>query len=156
LFGEPAVTGDDLFGSPEAPPLVNDSDAGLSSDTTSATEDLFGSPTAADDSSSIDLDSLFGDPAPQSPGVEPKQESSTSLDELFQSTDLRTWKDNTGAFEVEAKLAVIYPDKVRLLKTNGNYCTVPMRRLSDSDRQLVEQIASQLPAGDVKFVSTAH
>ena len=32
---------------------------------------------------------------------------------------------------------------VRLLKSNGNYTTVPLRRLSDADQDYVQQIASQ-------------
>ncbi len=69
---------------------------------------------------------------------------------------VRTWSDNTGTFEVVGKLAVIFPDKVRLLKDNGRFCTVPLRRLSDADRQLIERIADRLPAGDVKYVSTSN
>lgn len=41
------------------------------------------------------------------------------------------FSNNTGKFEVTAVLAEIHADKVRLLKANGKYTTVPMRRLSE-------------------------
>jgi hypothetical protein len=116
------------------------------------TDEPSAKPTSTENAPS-NLDDLFGVPSePEAPkDVAPAVESDPFAD-AFKST--RVWRDNTGSFEVTAVLAEIHPDKVRLLKDNGKYTTVPMRRLSSEDRQLVKTIASKLPAGQIKFVST--
>ena len=141
LFGTPpaadaAPAGDDLFGTPPADPA----------------EDLFGQPTSTE-AGSDDLNDLFGTPASEE--AEDKATDQDPFGDLFKTTQSRTWRDNTGNFEVTAKLSAILPEGVRLLKDNGNFCTVPMRRLSEIDRQLVERIAAQLPGSDVKYISVA-
>jgi hypothetical protein len=76
------------------------------------------------------------------------------------TTDLlrisRTWHDNTGLFQVDAKLVVIFADSVRLLKSNGKFCTLPIRRLSEEDRNFVEHVAQLLPGSDAKYVSSSN
>jgi hypothetical protein len=62
---------------------------------------------------------------------------------------MRTWVDNTGHYEVEARLVVIMVDSVRLLKENGRTTTVPMSRLSDGDRDYVEQMIAQIGYGEL-------
>jgi len=161
LFGAPpaaeppaAPAGDDLFGAPpaaDAPPAAGDDLFGPPAGAP-AGDDLFGKPTSASEPAPANLDDLFGTPAESAPKAEAPAAESDPFADAFKST--RVWRDNTGSFEVTAVLAEIHTDKVRLLKDNGKYTTVPMRRLSTEDRQLVETIASQLPAGQIKFVST--
>lgn len=62
----------------------------------------------------------------------------------FRGSELRKWRDNTGAYEVQARLAIIFPDKVRLQKENGRTTTVPMRRLSSLDKDYVRWVADQM------------
>jgi SLA1 homology domain 1, SHD1 len=54
---------------------------------------------------------------------------------------LRDWTDDTGDYRVRGRLKVILPDraKIRILKTNGKYTTVPLDRLSAMDREFVER-----------------
>lgn len=70
----------------------------------------------------------------------------------FQGAEVRTWTDNTGAYSIEARVAVIFGDKVRLLKENGKYTTVPMERLSDFDRSYVQWVAESLTYRASKIV----
>jgi hypothetical protein len=79
----------------------------------------------------IELDRLFGETS-----FEPPQE--------FRGAEVRRWQDNTGAYEVQGRLAIIYPDKVKILKPNGRTTTVSMRRLSSSDQAYVRWVAEQL------------
>ncbi len=72
----------------------------------------------------------------------------------FPGTEVRKWRDNTGTFEVTGRLVVVMPDKVRLLKDNGRFTTVPMRRLSNEDRQYVEQTLAKKNSQSAKFIST--
>jgi hypothetical protein len=108
------------------------------------------------------LDDLFAPPKPTPPGKEPAK---TELDDLFGpepaappaadddpfnaavTVSMRQWMDNTGKYQVQAKIVEIQADKVRLFKDNGRYCTVPMHRLSIVDHQYVEQLAAQLGQG---------
>jgi len=70
----------------------------------------------------------------------------------FQGAEFRTWSDNTGAYSIQARVAVIFGDKVRLLKENGKYTTVPMERLSDFDRSYVQWVAESLTYRASKIV----
>lgn len=172
LFAEPAAdsaaqpsavtaTDDDLFGPVDADQRKSD-------------DDLFGSPAPSTSQPAPEMpsaegdDDLFGTPASQPEnkvtpvpaeeddlfGKRQKDQPSVESDATMVSHNAyRQWRDNTGNFEIEAKLAEIHADYVRLLKTNGNYCKVPMRRLSDADRQFVQQVASRVADGSVKMVS---
>lgn len=62
----------------------------------------------------------------------------------FRGAELRRWRDNTGAYEVQARVVMIYPDKVRLQKENGRTTTVAMRRLSPYDQAYVRWVADQM------------
>ncbi|MHC4876981.1 MAG: SHD1 domain-containing protein [Planctomycetota bacterium] len=52
---------------------------------------------------------------------------------------VRKWTDDTGTFQVKATLAEISEsgDSVKLRLEDGKYATVPLERLSDSDRRYV-------------------
>lgn len=52
---------------------------------------------------------------------------------------LRTWTDNSGQFNVKAKLVLILDGKVRLLKETGRTTTVAIERLSQADRAYVQE-----------------
>ena len=62
----------------------------------------------------------------------------------FKGAEFRQWIDNSGAYQVKARLAVIYVDKVKLLKENGKFTTVPLSRLSDADFGYVSWVATNL------------
>jgi hypothetical protein len=50
---------------------------------------------------------------------------------------LRQWTDNSGKFNVRAKLVLVVEGKVRLLKETGRTTTVALERLSKDDRAYV-------------------
>jgi hypothetical protein len=54
---------------------------------------------------------------------------------------MRLWTDNTGKFQVRARLLVILDGKVRLLKDTGRTTTVPFNRLSKGDLAFVHHQA---------------
>ncbi len=104
---------------------------------------------------------------PATSGVEAGLErSSDALDDLFKTSqapankpfhgaDYREWIDNTGDYSVHARLAVIFPDRIRLIKENGKFTTVPMSRLCEADRDYVTWVAVSLSNGPAaKFVNT--
>lgn len=66
-----------------------------------------------------------------------------SIDPLADARE-RVWVDNTGKFHVEGKLIEVRDDHVRLLKTNGRTCTVPMSRLCDADAAYVASLAAKI------------
>jgi hypothetical protein len=140
---------DALFGTPEAAKPVEKSDSSSSFDA------IFDSPAPAkaseaapekapESSLDSDLDDLF------------KTSSDNSADrESFRGAEFRTWNDNTGDFSVSARLSVIFPDRVRLLKDNGKFSTVPLSRLSQADQQYVGWVATSLQKpGATKLVNT--
>jgi hypothetical protein len=55
----------------------------------------------------------------------------------------RQWSDNSGQFQVKARLLLILDGNVRLLKETGRTTTVPTERLSDADRAYVEEVISR-------------
>ena len=78
-----------------------------------------------------DLDALFGVGA-------------YTPDSEFNGAEYRLWVDNSGAYQIKGRLAVIYVDRVKLLKENGKFTTVPLSRLSDADFGYVSWVASNL------------
>ena len=139
---------------------------------------LFGTPDAAKSlektRSSESLDALFNPPPASSQGTEAdaqkgtessldselddlfKTSSDTSVDrDSFRGAEFRTWNDNTGDFSVSARLSVIFPDRIRLLKDNGKFTTVPLNRLCQSDQQYVGWVATSLQkTSATKLVNT--
>jgi len=88
-------------------------------------------PAAVDSDPDLELDKLFGvgsfTPPPQ-----------------FDGAEYRQWVDNTGAYAIKARLTVIYSDKIKLTKENGNTTTVSLSRLSDADFGYVQWVASSM------------
>jgi SLA1 Homology Domain 1 (SHD1) protein len=56
---------------------------------------------------------------------------------------LRGWSDNSGQFQVKARLILILDGKVRLLKETGRTTTVPNERLSTADRQYIDEVIAR-------------
>ena len=54
------------------------------------------------------------------------------------TAEVRTWKDKTGKFAIQAELMGSDGMSVRLKKADGSELKVPIERLSDEDRQFVE------------------
>src|SRR5688500_18729894 len=51
----------------------------------------------------------------------------------------REWSDSTGKFKVDAELADVTAESVRLRKSSGEFTTVPLTRLSKADQDFVKQ-----------------
>jgi len=84
---------------------------------------------------------------------EPKQEPA-DLEDLFgyqeapqqlrrvgglESLETKTWTDDTGKFQCDARLLRTTSSAVVLVKPNGYRATVPMKRLSEADLRFVHQ-----------------
>lgn len=65
---------------------------------------------------------------------------------VVENDPMRVWRDDSGDFEVQAKLVLILDGKVRLLKDTGKFTTVPLDRLSPADLTYVRQHASAMLA----------
>ena len=165
LFGEPAPEAaaeepaapadnadaalDGLFNDevkPEADPL----DAPAKDPNEPDLEDIFGKPVKTDSATPTDLDNS----APKTKVSAPNDDDA-ALDALFgvgaaapapkfEGAEYRQWVDNTGAYSVNARLAVIFTDKVKLMKENGSFTTVPLARLSEADFGYVQWVASSM------------
>ena len=61
----------------------------------------------------------------------------------------RKWTDDTGKFEIEAELVKINKDSVRLKRRDGRTVTVPLDRLSEKDRKLIQRFTDK-PEDEVR------
>ena len=164
---------DDLFKSSSSPSsgLQNESKKSVSTGNSSELnfDDLFANPKEMPKNekpaSEIRQNTNGGQPSTSEvQGI--KERTKDALDDLFKTTqapanesfhgaDFREWIDNTGDYSVHARLAVIFPDRIRLIKENGKFTTVPMSRLSEADRDYVTWVAVSLGNGPAaKFVNT--
>jgi hypothetical protein len=66
------------------------------------------------------------------------QPADASIERGLPDLPMRNWTDNTGIYHTMARLVVIGSDSVRLLKDNGRFTTVPLRRLSKADLDYVK------------------
>ncbi|MCY2994161.1 MAG: SHD1 domain-containing protein [Planctomycetota bacterium] len=126
---------DDLFGKPEAKP--------------EAQPEM--KPEVKPEAKAETLDDLFGTP-PAKPEAKPETKPAADAADPFsavqpQELPTRLWLDNTGSFQIRARLVGIEDGAIRLLKDNGKTSTVPLRRLSDADQQYVQGIAAQFGQG---------
>lgn len=64
---------------------------------------------------------------------------------------LRQWTDNSGTFNVKAKLVLILDGKVRLLKETGRTTTVAITRLSQADQTYIADAIERYGEGLVKL-----
>ena len=60
---------------------------------------------------------------------------------------VRTWKDQSGKYSVQARLERIDVDQVVLRKTDGSVVRVPIDRLSQDDRKYIESRSSKTAGG---------
>lgn len=80
------------------------------------------------------------------------EEPSTTGDDPFAVTPpipsepVRRWVDDTGDHTTVGRLVEVHPDRVRILKLNGAFTTVPLDRLSDTDRSYVSGTGERLAA----------
>jgi hypothetical protein len=59
---------------------------------------------------------------------------------------VRRWIDNTGLHETIGRLVEVHPDRIRSLKANGRYATVPFSRLSPHDKSYIATTGERLAA----------
>jgi hypothetical protein len=168
----PAVT-DDLFGAPAATPatddLFNTAPATETPATESKVDDLFGTQPAAPESTTASVDDLFSQAAPvntlRQNAMEPEgyeaelpapvkhvAVSSAKADPLAETAN-RTWVDNTGTFKTEGRLILIGDGFIRLLKSNGNTCTVPNDRMSKADANYVNSVRDEVNKARVAMLT---
>lgn len=172
LFGAEPVADPEAF---DEPPAAEPADDLFGDDTGEG--DLFGEPvdTPADEPMDApEEDDLFGgfddaveDAAPMEEAVEeaPAEEAGDDFDDLFggfgailrepggyDSSEMRTWVDNSGRFSCVARLLGVDGGSVRLLKQNGATSTVSLARLSGRDLEFVNrQALAQIEVGDVRM-----
>jgi hypothetical protein len=96
--------------------------------------------------SSQELEDLFAEPAAPV-GAEETKALEDEADKLFGESGtaeaMRLWTDSTGKYHVRARLVVVGPSYVRLLKENGKHTTVAFERLSRADLAFVRQQADR-------------
>lgn len=82
-------------------------------------------------------------PATEEPAQPAPNGEEDELDDLFGSLDSRTWSDDTGRYATTGRLMAIGTESVRILKSNGRFCTVPLDRLSAADFTYVQMVAKK-------------
>lgn len=85
-----------------------------------------------------EADKLFAEPASASTAAD-EQVVERQVGESDPAGAVRLWTDNTGKYQVRARLVAVTATHVRLLKENGKFTTVPYGRLSQSDLAFVRQ-----------------
>lgn len=68
----------------------------------------------------------------------------SAVDAQTPSEPLRTWTSDDGAFTVEAEFIDLRRSTIRLRKADGNTITVPLTKLSETDRQFVRERQSEM------------
>ncbi len=63
---------------------------------------------------------------------------------------MRLWTDNTGKYQVRARLVMVHDGKVRLQKETGRFTTVPFQRLSMADLAFVRRLIPALARVDAR------
>jgi len=156
--GKPAADSepdlDDIFGKPIKTDTTREPGQSNPVDDSAFFESLFGQSKSESNSDNQPSEPAAQDPK-NAPATDSDADAESELDKLFgisafvsptkfEGAEFRQWVDNTGAYRVKARLAVIYADKIKLLKENGNYSTVELSRLSESDFGYVQWVATNL------------
>jgi hypothetical protein len=119
-------------------------------------EDLFGEPeagTPADDKAPAAKESA--DEAPAEEKTEKAEDDPFAL--LDASPEpVRRWIDSTGRHQTIGRLVEVQPDRIRILKSNGHYTTVPLERLSRHDQSYVTQVGERIAAQRPAVTDTAQ
>lgn len=101
-----------------------------------------------DTAPSSEVEDLFSEPTDKpstSASLDAKQADIEGPADGEESSPMRLWTDNTGKYQVRARLVVVGDRYVRLLKETGKTTTVPFSRLSGSDLAFVQhQVSSEL------------
>jgi hypothetical protein len=151
LFSEPAPGDDAEFVPAEddaAEEPIVPADAPADDDT-----DLFGEPANdAIEAAPADVEEAMPAEDEAAPAVEEEAPADDDVDDLLGETEqpaseFRLWTDNTGEYQVQAKLVEVLDGKVRLLKDTGRFTTVPFERLSHPDLAFVMQQHQLLASG---------
>lgn len=99
------------------------------------------------------------DPATPAP-TEDRSDSdteATSDDSPFSAIapePVRRWFDDSGSYDAVGQLVEVHPDRVRILKLNGRFTTVPISRLSAADQSYVTATGERL-AAKPRLIDTA-
>lgn len=99
-------------------------------------EDLFKEDDKKSAAVDRELQSLFSEP-PAANVPASRVVNSPAVTPVEQSNAMRLWTDNTGKFQVKARLVSVGRNHVRLLKESGKFTTVPFDRLSRADLAFV-------------------
>lgn len=123
------------------------------------TDDLFGEPSPAPESTPPADEPETEEPAAEEPPAEeseteeaPPADEEDPLEDFFnavprpstlqvagglESKSLRTWVDNSGKYRCEARLLSADPQEIVLLKSSGEQKHVSLQRLSNADLEFV-------------------
>ena len=129
----------------EAPPRENRAPMKKKEAPKEPVEDLFNEPEA--DTPPADSETEPTEkPAEEAPSEEPTEKTE---DDPFAALEadpepVRRWIDSTGRHETIGRLVEVHSDRVRILKTNGRYTTVPMQHLSQHDRAYAATVGDRL------------
>lgn len=163
----PETAADGLFGEEPAPAADSAAPMMEAPVTEEATEEATEEPAAESlfgEDSGESTEDMFGGPSEQEPAMEAPAEDAPAedapaeeapaegedLEDLFgqlsrpgglESTELRTWTDNTGLFGCRGRLIAVGDGFVRLMKANGRVTTTPLARLSAADADFVHRQA---------------
>ncbi len=74
---------------------------------------------------------------PAKPMPKPNDDDPFAAPKTTKASRLRVWTDDSGTFQVRAELVQVLDGKVKLLKDNGKFSTVPTDRLSAADLAFV-------------------
>ena len=122
-------------------------------------DDMPADETSADDAAAPGDDDAAApadDAAEDDAGPDPKDSSKVDQPETIPAPPvaatrapasgqaMRLWTDNTGKFQVRARLVSVLDGKVRLFKENGHFTTVALARLSAADLAFVQHQAPAL------------
>ncbi len=118
----------------DVPPPADEADD-LSLDETVA------EPAADDDAPPIPEESAEDD-APADGSA--KADQPAAAEPQVAADAMRIWTDNSGKYQVRARLVSVADGKVRLLKENGHFTTVPFQRLSSADLAFAQRQAPAL------------
>jgi len=119
-------------------------------------EDLFGEPeagTPADDKAPAAKESA--DEPPVDEKADKTDENPFSLLDALPEP-VRRWIDATGRHQTIGRLVEVHPDRIRILKSNGHYTTVPLERLSRHDQSYVTQVGERIAAKRPAVTDTAQ
>jgi hypothetical protein len=168
LFEEEPSTDATPAGAAPAASVADDSEPSLLADeeeATLATDPIPADEPVADDDAMLD-ESAANATSPTNEGVAAYDvaDAETSGDQSVRDViaakpseagAMRLWTDNTGKFQVRARLVQVLDGKVRLEKESGRFTTVPMDRLSRPDlaflRSQAPTVASASMGGGAEF-----